>query len=147
MTDRGAQKHTVSLILTPKYPIVAGEIHQTKQTGVSQLAKRVIDIQSSEEAEILKATRERIRALRASQKKDADKLSAGEFSQLLQIKTAINELLKAAVAEGKIDKAWNLKRLSQVGNKEPKNWPVKRRTILGLVKKRKKNSGEGRSGA
>ena len=102
------------------------------------MAKIVIDIQSSEEAEILKATREKIRSLRANQKKDADKVSAGEFSHLLQIKKAIDELLKAAVAEGKIDKAWNLKRLAQVGKKEPKNWATKRRTILALVKKRKK---------
>lgn len=42
------------------------------------------------------------------------------------------------MAEGQIDKAWNLKRLSQVGKKEPKNWPTKRRTLLGLAKKRKK---------
>ena len=102
------------------------------------MAKIVIDIQSSEEAEILKATREQIKVLRANQKKDADKVSAGEFSQLVQIKNAIDELLKAAVAEGNIDKSWNLKRLSQVGRKEPKNWAEKRRTILGLVKKRKK---------
>ena len=79
------------------------------------MAKRVIDIQSSEEAEILKATRDKIRALRANQKRDADKVSAGEFSQLLILKNAIDELLKEAVAEGKIDKAWNLKRPSQVG--------------------------------
>ena len=102
------------------------------------MAKIVIDIQSSEEADLLKATREQIRSLRANQKKDADKVSAGEFSHLLQIKNAIDELLKAAVAEGNIDKSWNLKRLSQVGRKEPKNWAEKRRTILGLVKKRKK---------
>jgi len=76
--------------------------------------------------------------LRANQKKDADKVSAGEFYQLWKIKNAINELLKAAVSEGNIDKAWNLKRLSQVGKKEPKNWSAKRRTIFGLVKKRKK---------
>jgi hypothetical protein len=107
-------------------------------TGVAQLAKVVIDIQSDEEAEILKATREKIKELRAKTKKDSDKVSAGEFGQLLQIKKAIDELLKAAVAEGKIDKAWNLKRLSQVGKKEPKNWATKRRTILALVKKRKK---------
>ena len=102
------------------------------------MAKIVIDIQSSEEAEILKATREQIRSLRANQKKDADKVSAGEFPQLLKIKKAIDELLKAAVAEGNIDKAWNLKRLAQVGKKEPKNWAAKRRTILALVKKHKK---------
>jgi hypothetical protein len=35
-------------------------------------------------------------------------------------------------------KAWNLKRLAQVGTKQPKNWATKRRTILGLAKKRKK---------
>ena len=102
------------------------------------MAKIVIDIQSSEEADLLKAARDKIRALRANQKKDADKVSAGEFYQLWKIKNAIDELLKAAVAEGNIDKAWNLKRLSQVGRKEPKNWAEKRRTILGLVKKRKK---------
>ena len=102
------------------------------------MAKIVIDIQSSEEADLLKAARDKIRALRANQKKDADKVSAGEFPQLLKIKKAIDELLKAAVAEGNIDKAWNLKRLSQVGRKEPKNWATKRRMILGLVKKRKK---------
>jgi hypothetical protein len=102
------------------------------------LAKIVIDIQSSEEAKILKATREQIRSLRANQKKDADTVLAGEFSHLLQVKKAIDELLKAAVVDGKIHKSWNLKRLSQVGKKEPKNWAAKRRTILGLVKKRKK---------
>ena len=102
------------------------------------MAKIVIDIQSSEEADLLKAARDKIRALRANQKKDADKVSAGEFYQLWKIKNAIDELLKAAVAEGNIDKAWNLKRLSQVGKKEPKNWAEKRRTILGLVKNRKK---------
>jgi len=102
------------------------------------LAKRVIDIQSSEEAEILKATRERIKELRKKNKKDSDKISVGEFSHLLKIKRAIDELLKSAMAEGQIDKAWNLKRLSQVGKKEPKNWPTKRRTLLGLAKKRKK---------
>ena len=102
------------------------------------MAKIVIDIQSSEEAEILKATREQIKVLRTNQKKDADKVSAGEFPHLLQIKNAIDELLKAAVAEGNIDEAWDLKRLSQVGRKEPKNWAAKRRIILGLVKKRKK---------
>ncbi len=32
----------------------------------------------------------------------------------------------------------NLKRLAQVGNKQPKNWAMKRRTLLGLAKKRKK---------
>ena len=47
-------------------------------------------------------------------------------------------MLKSAVAVGKIEKAWNLKRLAQVGNKQPKNWAMKRRTILGLTKKRKK---------
>ena len=106
------------------------------------MAKRVIDIQSSEEAAILKATRAKIRDLRANQKRDADKISAGEFSHLLKLKKKIDELLKAAVAEGKIDKAWNLKRLSQVGKKEPKNWATKRRTILALVKKRKKKAVE-----
>jgi hypothetical protein len=102
------------------------------------LAKIVIDIQSSEEAEILKATREQIRSLRATQKKDADKVLEGEFSHLLQIKKAIDELVKAAVAEGTIHKDWNLRRLAQVGKKEPKNWAIKRRTILALVKKHKK---------
>jgi hypothetical protein len=102
------------------------------------MAKRVVDIRSDEEAEILKATREKIRELRAKQKKDADNLSAGEFPQLLKIKKAVEELLKAAVAEGKIDRAWNLKRLAQAGNKQPKNWAAKRRTILGIAKKRKK---------
>ena len=102
------------------------------------MAKRVIDIRSDEEAEILKATRDKIRDLRAKQKKDADKLSANEFPQLLKIRKSIDELLKTAVAEGKIDKAWNLKRLSQVGKQQPKNWATKRRTILGLAKKRKK---------
>ena len=76
--------------------------------------------------------------MRANQKKDADKVSAGEFYQLWKIKNAIDELLKAAVAEGKIYEAGNWKRLSQVGRKEPKNWVEKRRPILGLVKKRKK---------
>ena len=47
-------------------------------------------------------------------------------------------MLKTAVAEEKIDKAWNLRRLAQVGSKEPKNWPTKRRTILQLTKRRKK---------
>ena len=102
------------------------------------MAKIAIDIQSAEEADLLKATRDKIRALRANQKKDADKVSAGEFYQLWKIKNSIDELLKAAVGEGNIDKSWNLKRLSQVGRKEPKNWAEKRRTILGLVKKRKK---------
>ena len=102
------------------------------------MAKRVLDIRSEEEAEILKATREKIKALRAKQKKDADKLSSGEFPELLKIRKAIDELLKSAVADGKIDKAWNLKRLAQVGTKQPKNWATKRRTILGLAKKRKK---------
>ena len=102
------------------------------------MAKRVIEIQSPEEAEILKATREKIKALRAKNKKDADKLSAGEFPELLKIRKAIDELLKSAVTEGKIDKAWNLKRLAQVGTKQPKNWASKRRTILGIAKKRKK---------
>ncbi len=102
------------------------------------MAKRVVDIQSPEEAEILKATREKIKALRAKQKKDADKLSAGEFPELMKIKKTIDELLKAAVAEGKIDVKWNLKRLAQVGSKQPKNWAMKRRTLLGLAKKRKK---------
>jgi hypothetical protein len=102
------------------------------------MAKRVLDIRSDEEAELLKATREKIKELRAKKKKDADKLSAGEFPQLLKIKKEIDELLKSAVAEGKIDKTWNLKRLAQVGNKQPKNWAAKRRTILGIAKKRKK---------
>ena len=91
--------------------------------------------QSSEEAEILKATREQIRSLRANHKKDADKVSAGEFPHLLQIKKAVDELLKASVAEGKIDKAWNLKRLSQVGKKEPKNLATKKCTIVGWTRK------------
>ena len=47
-------------------------------------------------------------------------------------------MLKSAVADGKIDKAWNLKRLAQVGTKPSKSWATKRRTILGLAKKRKK---------
>ena len=102
------------------------------------MAKIVIDIQSLEEAEILKSTREHIRSLRANQKKEADTVSADEFEQLLKINNAIDELLKAAVAEGKIHKDWNLRRLAQVGKKEPKNWATKRRTILRLVKKRKK---------
>ena len=102
------------------------------------MAKIAIDIQSAEEADLLKATRDKIRALRANQKKDADKVSAGEFPQLLKIKKAIDELLKAAVAEGTIHKDWNLRRLAQVGKKEPKNWAIKRRTILALVKKHKK---------
>ena len=54
------------------------------------MAKRVIDIQSSEEAEILKATRERIKELRKKNKKDSDKISVGEFSHLLKIKRAID---------------------------------------------------------
>lgn len=102
------------------------------------MAKRVLDIRSEEEAEILKATREKIRELRARKKKDADKLSAGEFPQLLKIKKSIDELLKAAVADGRIDAKWNLKRLAQVSDKQPKNWATKRRTILGLAKKRRK---------
>jgi hypothetical protein len=106
------------------------------------MAKRVVDIRSEEEAEILKATREKIKALRAKQKKDADKLSAGEFPELLRIKKAIDELLKSAVAEGRIDAKWNLKRLAQVGAKQPKSWATKRRTILGLAKKRKKKAVE-----
>ena len=102
------------------------------------MAKKVIDIQSPEEAEVLKATRKKIKELRLNKKKDADKLSAGEFPELQKIKKAVDELLKSAVADGKIDKAWNLKRLAQVGTKPSKSWATKRRTILGLTKKRKK---------
>jgi hypothetical protein len=106
--------------------------------GGCDMAKRVIEIQSPEEAEILKATREKIKALRAKNKKDADRLSSSEHPELVKIKKAIGELLKSAVTEGKIDKAWSLKRLAQVGDKQPKNWATKRRAILGLAKKRKK---------
>ena len=104
------------------------------------MAKRVLDIRSDEEAEILKATREKIKELRAKKKKESESLSSGEFPELLKIKKAIDELLKSAVAAGKIDKAWNLKRLSQVGKQQPKNWATKRRTILGIAKKRKKKN-------
>ena len=47
-------------------------------------------------------------------------------------------MLKTAVTEGRIDEKWTLKRLAQVGAKQPKNWAAKRRAILGLAKKRKK---------
>jgi hypothetical protein len=104
------------------------------------MAKRVIDIQSQEEAEILKATRRKIKDLRLKRKKDADRLSAGEYPELQKIKKAIDGLLKEAVTAGKIDEKWNLRRLAQVGSKEPKNWPTKRRTILGIAKKRKKKA-------
>jgi hypothetical protein len=100
------------------------------------MAKRVIEIQSPEEADILKATREKIKELRAKKKKEADKLSSSEHPELRKIKKAIDELLKAAVVGGKIDQKWTLKRLSQVSDKQPKNWASKRRTILGVVKKR-----------
>ena len=56
-------------------------------------------------------------------KKNADKLSAGEFPELQKFKKAIDRLLKTAVANGKIDKAWNLKRLTQVGSKRPRTGP------------------------
>jgi hypothetical protein len=102
------------------------------------MAKRVVEIQSPEEEEILVAMRKQIKDLRLKKKKDAEKLSTSEFPELLKIKKAIDVLLKTAVDEGKIDKAWNLKRLSQVGKQQPKNWATKRRTILGLAKKRKK---------
>ena len=102
------------------------------------MAKRVIEIQSPEEAAILLTMRKQIKDLRLKKKKDAEKLSTGEFPELLKIKKAIDELLKKAVTEGKIDKAWNLKRLSQVGKQQPKSWATKRRTILGIAKKRKK---------
>ena len=68
------------------------------------------------------------------------RLSTGEFPELLKIKKAVDELLKSAVADGKIDKAWSLKRLAQVATSQPKNWATKRRTILGLAKKRKKKA-------
>ena len=90
------------------------------------MAKRVIDIQSPEEAEVLKATRKKIKERRLNKKKDADKLSAGEFPELQKIKKAVDELLKSAVADGKIDKAWNLKRLAQVGTKPSKSWRIVR---------------------
>ncbi len=106
------------------------------------MAKRVVEIQSPEEAEILLAMRKQIKDLRLKKKKDAEKLSTSEFPELLKIKKAIDVLLKTAVDEGKIDKAWNLKRLSQVGKQQPKNWATKRRTILGIAKRRKKKVAE-----
>jgi hypothetical protein len=102
------------------------------------MAKRVIEIQSPEEAEILLATRKKIKELRLKKKKDADKLSAGEFPELQKIKKAVDALIAEAAKAGKIDAKWNLQRLAQVGNKQPKNWATKRRTILGLAKKRRK---------
>ena len=62
------------------------------------MAKRVIDIQSPEEAEVLKATRKKIKELRLNKKKDADKLSAGEFPEL-QKKSRGNPRLRGEVGD------------------------------------------------